>query len=147
MTDQTREQLVKDLIRDEGTGPIIKDRLMPYEDTTGHITIGFGRNLGDRGISLHEAEFLLHNDVKDTLRELNEALPWLADLDEVRQRVVANMAFNMGVPKLLEFRTTLRAIKHHDFELAAAGMRTSLWYRQTKSRAERLITMMRTGAD
>jgi lysozyme len=145
MTDQTREQLVLDLVRDEGTGPIHKDRLMPYLDSTGHLTVGFGRNIDERGISLHEAEFLLHNDVKDTLRELNERLPWVADLDPVRQRVLANMAFNLGVPGLLEFKRTLKAVKLGDYALAAEGMRESLWYRQVKSRGERLAVMMKTG--
>ena len=44
--------LKEQLIRDEGT------RLKPYTDTTGHLTIGFGRNLSQVGISLAEAEYL-----------------------------------------------------------------------------------------
>lgn len=145
MTEQTREQLVMDLVRDEGTGPMIKGRLMPYQDSTGHLTVGFGRNLEDRGLSLDEAEVLLHNDVKDTLRELNFALPWVADLDPVRQRVIANMAFNMGVPKLMEFRATLRAVKGGEYGVAAEGMKASLWFRQVKGRGVRLVEMMKTG--
>ena len=37
-------------------------RLKPYTDTTGHITIGYGRNLSACGISKEEAEFFLKSN-------------------------------------------------------------------------------------
>jgi lysozyme len=145
VTDETVSELVADLVRDEGTGPMIRGRLMPYTDSTGHLTIGFGRNLEDRGISLEEAEMLLRNDLKDVQREMAEAFPWAMFLDPVRQRVLANMLFNMGLPKLQGFHSTLRAMKAGDYTTAADQMRRSLWYGQTKRRAERLVQMMQTG--
>ena len=136
-----RAALVANLIRDEGI------RLKIYQDTVGKWTIGIGRNLSDRGISRDEAMTLLHNDIDSHLREVRAALPWFDALDEVRQRAVVNMAFNLGVPKLMEFRNTLQAIADGDWRKAAAGMRASLWAKQVGARAERLAQMIERGKE
>ena len=34
----------------------------PYLDTVGKVTIGYGRNIGDNGISLEEAQIMFNND-------------------------------------------------------------------------------------
>lgn len=143
-----KTRLIQQLKLHEGS------RLKPYRDTVGKLTIGVGRNLDDRGLSNDEVDYLLNNDVNVHVAELLKALPWVADLDEVRQRVLVDMAFNMGVPKLLTFKQTLAAVKRGDYWLAAEGMRASLWARQVGDgpggafdRAERLCEMMRTGRD
>ena len=51
------ESMIGMLKRHEGL------RLKPYQDTIGKLTIGYGRNLDDRGISKEEAEYLLRNDI------------------------------------------------------------------------------------
>ena len=48
-----RVRLHSELIRDEA------NRLKPYRDSVGKLTIGIGRNLDDRGISKEESFFLL----------------------------------------------------------------------------------------
>ena len=52
------DELVKRLKLDEGTGPVKKGRLMPYNDSEGYLTIGYGRNIHSRGISDEEAEII-----------------------------------------------------------------------------------------
>jgi hypothetical protein len=42
-------------------------RLKPYRDTVGKLTIGFGRNLEEKGISQLEAEFLLYQDIEQSI--------------------------------------------------------------------------------
>jgi lysozyme len=120
-------------------------RLKPYKDTVGKLTIGYGRNLTDRGLTEVEAEFLLDNDIKGHSEELVKALPWLVDLDPARQAVLVDMAFNLGVPGLLKFKNTLRAVREGRFEDAAKGMLASKWARQVKGRAVRLAQVMKTG--
>jgi lysozyme len=122
-------------------------RLKPYRDTVGKLTIGVGRNLTDRGISPAESDVLLANDIDEHMRELLLAAPWIAELDEVRQRVLVDMAFNLGVPGLLKFKSTLAAIKDGRYDDAAKGMLKSLWAKQVKGRATRLAEMMRSGID
>ena len=72
----------------------------PYTDTVGKLTIGVGRNLDDRGLSEHEIDFLLQNDIQLVEEELTEWWPHWRALNQTRQLVVADMMFNMGRPRL-----------------------------------------------
>ncbi|QGZ66342.1 hypothetical protein FAZ98_31610 [Paraburkholderia acidisoli] len=72
-------------------------------------------------------------------------LSWWRQLDEVRQRVIANMCFNMGIDKLLGFAHMLAALKLHNFAVAAAEMKNSKWFGQVGDRAVRLCSAMSTG--
>ena len=55
------------------------------------------------------------------------------------------MAFNMGVPTLLEFRRMLGALAEKDWDGAAVEMLDSKWARQVGSRANELSELMRRG--
>lgn len=127
------------LMRDEGL------KLFPYHDTTGNLTVGFGRNLGERGISSAEAEIMLDNDIASTIREVEKELPWVADLDPARHAVIIGMAFNLGLVGLLAFRRMLRAVEAREWAEAAAHMLDSLWAHQVGERASRLSRQMHTG--
>lgn len=129
-----------ELMLDEGV------KLKPYRDTVGKLTIGVGRNLDDVGISQGEAARLLDGDIQRTAGALDTALPWWRNLDEVRQRVLLNMAFNMGVAGLLGFKNTLAALQAGKYEAAAAGMLASKWAQQVGQRAQRLANMMQKGS-
>lgn len=131
--------LREQLIRDEGI------RLKPYKDTVGKWTIGAGRNLSDKGISLSEVEVLLDNDIRDTMIQVGERLPWVIDLDEARRGVIYNMAFNLGVGGLLGFRKTLEHVQLGEWALAAIEMLNSQWAQQVGPRAHRLARQMETG--
>lgn len=145
MTDDARAAWARDLIHDEGTGPIINGRLMPYTDSEGYYTLGFGRCIELRGISLEEAHYMMLADMNDVLQEMAQAFPWALDMNDVRQRVFASMLFNLGVTKLKKFHATLGAMKAGDYVTAAAQMRQSLWAKQVKGRAVRLARQMETG--
>jgi lysozyme len=134
-----RTAMVRQLRLHEG------ERLKPYRDTVGKLTIGVGRNLEDRGITAQESAMLLANDISREERELINALPWVAQLDEVRQRVLLDMAFNMGIVGLLAFKRTLATIQAGDYQAAASMMLDSRWAKQVGQRAERLSRMMATG--
>jgi lysozyme len=123
------------------------ERLKPYRCTAGKLTIGVGRNLEDRGITAEESAYLLGNDIARFEAELFRALPWASSLDDVRQRVLLDMAFNMGMAGLLTFKNTLATIKAGDFEKAAGMMLESKWAKQVGQRAERLSRMMFTGKE
>jgi lysozyme len=141
MDAASMSQLQKQLILHEGC------KLTAYRDSVGVITIGIGRNLQHRGITQEEALMLLRNDISATLTAMRKELPWTIALDDVRQRVLCDMAFNMGVGQLLEFKRTLAAVKAGDYEAAADMMLDSRWASQVGERARRLARMMRTGKD
>ena len=134
-----RDRLIRHLIRDEGL------RLKPYVDTVGKVTIGIGRNLTDNGISEGEAYAFLENDLDKVEEALDRSLPWWRGLDAVRQEVLQNMAFNLGIGGLLGFKNTLAAVRAGLWTNAARGMRASKWARQVGARAGRLASAMETG--
>ena len=141
MSGPSMESLIRELTRDEGL------RLKPYKCTAGKTTIGVGRNLDDVGISPDEAEILLRNDIARAEEGLDVALPWWRTLDPVRQRVMVNMAFNLGIAGLLGFKNTVELIRCGEYLDAAQHMLASKWARQVGPRALRLATMMRDGGD
>lgn len=135
----------------ESTGPTKPDpqypkqkRHYPYRCPAEKLTIGFGRNLEDRGISEGEAHFMLVNDVQDAVRYLSDTYTWYLQLSDCRQVVLTDMCFNLGETKFRAFRKMLAALKLGDYERAADEMVDSRWYKQTKTRAKRLVKMMRT---
>lgn len=121
-------------------------RSKPYKDTTGHLTIGYGRNLDTKGISKDEAEHMLDNDIKDVVKPL-EKYEWYNKLDPIRQKVLIDMGFNLGIPGLLKFKKMIAALKKDDYKKAAGEMANSRWSTQVHSRAYRLIMMMKNGKD
>jgi len=119
-------------------------RLKPYTDTVGKLTLGIGRNLEDKGITEQEALFMLNNDVNYFYTNLKKILPWIARLDDARQNVLVNMAFNLGVAGLMSFKNTLRLIESGHYIAAASAMLDSKWAKQVGYRAEELAEQMRT---
>ena len=119
-----------------------------YQDSLGYWTIGVGRLIDERKGGLlypDEIDYLLTNDIRRKTDGLNDALPWFHLLDEPRQAVLIQMAFQMGVKGLLAFSTTLSHVRVGRYAEAAVAMLESLWARQTPERAARLSKQMETG--
>lgn len=137
--------LVAELRRDEGV------RYEPYFDVVGVKTVGVGHNLKAKPLGLiypiddELVDRILLLDIADVFEELDDRLPWWRELSDVRQRVIANMAFNLGVDGLLGFKNTLAAVKDGRYDDAASGMMASKWARQVGARAVRLANMMQKG--
>ncbi len=131
--------LKEQLMRDEGL------KLRAYRDSVGKWTIGIGHNLEDRSISMSAAQLIFEDDVAAIKGELQKYLPWTDALDEARAGVLLNMAFNLGIGGLLEFRNMLAALQAGNFENAAAEMLKSKWAKQVGQRAQRLSVQMVTG--
>jgi len=131
--------LKQELVRDES------ERLKPYHCTAGKLTIGVGRNLDDVGLSVDESAYLLGNDIARVMAELDKALPWWRGLSEVRQRALANMAFNLGVPRLKGFARMLAALQAGQWDEAATQALASKWAQQVGDRAKRIATMIKEG--
>ena len=140
MTEALMNRIKAQLVRHEGL------RLKPYRCTAGKLTIGIGRNLDDRGISQKEAYAMLERDIQDCEQWLIDEIPEVYNkLDEVRQSVLLNMCFNLGIKGLLGFKNTLDFIGAGDWERAANNMLASKWAKQVGMRAIELSEMMRKG--
>jgi lysozyme len=134
-----RTLLQKMLIRQEGY------RRHVYTDTTGHSSIGFGRNLAAKGISTDEAIVLLNDDIQDTIHALVSHIPWYVDMNEARQSALISMAFNLGIDGLLQFHEMLSALKSEQWLLAHARCLDSLGAKQAPERYTEIANIFLTG--
>jgi lysozyme len=155
MTPNNEMVLVDELRRDEGV------RYLPYLDSKGIPTVGVGHNLRAKPIPAGwnypltdmQVDQLLSEDLDDVYEDLDRSLPWWRALDAVRQRVICNMCFNMGIGRLLGFAKMTAAARTRDYTRAAVEMLDSKWAREhvgigtaaKPGRALRLANMMRDG--
>ena len=147
-----KPMLIAELERDEGIrGSVYDDatgqEIRPGNVVKGNPTIGVGHNCNARPLSQPEIDLILRNDISEVEMGLDQHFPWWRNMNDVRQRVILNMAFNMGLPTLCQFKTTLADMQAGYWQDAAAGMRASLWFRQVGARAERLAKMMEAWAN
>lgn len=89
---------------------------------------------------------MLENDVKKVQKVL-ASQAWFSNLSAIRQRVVTDMAFNLGTNGFFKFKKMIRAIENGNYNEAAKQMLDSKWSRQVGSRAIRLAEMMRKDTD
>ena len=115
-----------------------------YKCTAGKLTVGYGHNLEDTGLSPDEALYLLRNQlgkIRDALDGLGLLSPGHPSNQEI---VLFDMAFNMGLSGLLKFKKMLAAYHIADYETAAVEILDSAYGRgDTRRRAERNAVLMR----
>lgn len=121
----------------------------PWRDCTcpvkGNITIAAGVNI-DAGLSQAEAEWLTRQRIEAAENNAG-TFSWYPGLDPVRQEVVSDMLFNLGLPKFSGFQHLIAALAIQDFHAAAEEMRNSHWAQEVGDRAKRLAAMMEKGAE
>ena len=120
-------------------------RLFPYMCSVGKLTIGYGRNIEDTGISKEEAETLLKSDVDACVLALCDKTDYYLHLNEARQAVIVNMVFNLGWSRFNQFKNMIKAIRGGDYSLASIEMLDSKWSRQVGGRAKELAAIMKSG--
>jgi len=119
-------------------------RQFPYRCTEGKLTIGYGLNIEDRGITEKQASYLLEDEVKEYPEQLRSIIINYYGLSETRQAVLIDMLYNLGITRLSKFNNMILAIVKKDFDLAADEMLDSKWARRLKGRAIELSNIMRT---
>lgn len=136
------KNIVEQLRRDEG---VVEHA---YEDSLGYLTIGVGflidKKKGGR-IPEPVIDFWLQYEIREKRSELIASLPWFTKLDDARQSVLLNMAFNLGTTGLLSFKKTLALVESGKYSDAAKEMLNSRWANQVGKRADRLSRQMQTG--
>ena len=141
------EKLRKELEIDEGRVDEI------YNDHLGYPTFGIGHLVVE-----HDAEYgkeigtyvpenrvikAFEQDIETVLSDCNRLYEDFEDLPEEAQRVIANMMFNMGYPRLSKFEGMKSGVDARDWNQAADEMVDSRWYYQVINRANRLVERMR----
>jgi lysozyme len=114
-----------------GIGHLVRD-----EDPESGLPVGTSID-NDRVVEAFES------DIKTVLSDCNTLYPDFDDLPEEAQRVIANMMFNMGRPRLSKFKGMKSGVDARDWNRAADEMVDSRWYRQVTNRADRLVERIR----
>ena len=157
------------------------ERLTPYTDTLGNETVLVGYNVTARGweqighildrrivgpvpFTHDDAMAVLDYDIARVQQAVRTYAPWYDALNEVRQRVCVDLAFNIGL-SALGFKHTIAAVKTHDWSDAAVELHKAHWATQVepsadvtedaaqiqndrvRGRADRLAKMLLTGND
>jgi len=140
------EQLREELKVDEG----VKYEI--YLDHLGLPTCGIGHLIQSTdpehglevGTKIDEERVneLFDQDVEVTINECRLLYNNFDELPEEVQRIIANMMFNMGRPRLSRFHKMKQAVDSGDWSEAAAQMKDSRWYNQVTNRAQRLVDRM-----
>ena len=120
-------------------------RSHPYCDSVGKITIGVGRNLTDRGLSVPEIETLFENDMVIATDILDIWCPQWRTYSVNRRAALLSMAFNLGGPRLTGFKKMRAALMDEDFVAAALQAMQSKWARQVGKRASEISEMIQKG--
>lgn len=121
-----------------------------YKDTTGHLTIGVGWNLDVNGLPDSIIDQLLDLSIDRAKEDLDSLEPEWRDLTPDRQRVILNVAVNLGRVRFMQFHRFWSAINsylHGDSEAAldraALELEESLAARQTGDRYKHLAARLR----
>jgi lysozyme len=102
-------------------------------------------NLEDKGMPEPVARFALDYMINEIVTGFKKSLPFFSTLDDARQGVLVDMAFNLGMGGLYGFVDTLKLIKEKKYRLASYEMLNSEWASQVGNRATTLSRMMETG--
>jgi len=91
------------------------------------LTAGYGTLLN---FSQNEGTALVRTRLTAKIKELERRKPLVNKLPLEIQAVLAEMAYQMGVHKLLKFKKTWGYLEQHEYKKASAEMLDSAWYRQ-----------------
>ena len=119
-----------------------------YNDHLGYPTFGIGHLVVESDeehgkpvgtpISEERVNAVFDKDVAVMVDEAKKIFPNLDTLPEEAQQVIVNMTFNMGRPRLSQFKKFIAGVNAGDWDKAAVEMMDSRWAKQVGARAERL---------
>tara|TARA_B110000208_G_C11620487_1_gene377045 strand:+ start:94 stop:504 length:411 start_codon:yes stop_codon:yes gene_type:complete len=132
------ERLRKTITRHEGA------RLEMYQDSLGIWTIGVGHNIQEKGISDRVMNLMLEEDLHEAIDEVERNVSFFTEMPEQVQEALVNLSFNMGIPRLMQFKKTLAYLREGDFTSAASELLDSRYATQVGERAIEIADMIRT---
>jgi len=135
-------QLREQLKIDEGVKyEIYKDHLGYDTFGIGHLVVKedseFGKPVGTK-VSEDRVNEVFEKDVQKMIKEAKILFPNFDSLPEEVQQVIVNMTFNMGRPRLSNFKKFISYINENKWEEASKEMLNSAWAKQVGKRAQRL---------
>ena len=113
-----------------------------YKDSVDKLTIGWGRNIQDKGVSFDEAELMFENDLKNAINDIAD-FPWYIFAPDDVKKALVHMSFNLGLPRLLTFKKMIQALKNKNYRVAAMEVLDSKWALQVGQRAKDIALVIR----
>lgn len=142
----TLQRIKEDIERHEGNVPYV------YLDHLGYKTMGIGHLIRQsepeyllkvgQGVSKEAVDKYFENDLRIAI---DDAQRIFGDLNEHPQdviRVLVNMSFNLGYPRLNKFVKMKEAVAQKNYLKAADEMKDSRWYTQVGRRGPELFKLM-----
>jgi len=141
------EKIKEDLVKHEGYVAEI------YLCSENYPTFGIGHMVTEEdmeytwpvGTSVTDERILqvFHDDCNAACTDASALFLNFSSHPENVQRVLVNMAFNLGRSRLGKFKNMITAVNEGNYSKAADEMVDSKWYRQVKRRGEELVEIMR----
>ena len=139
----------------------IKTHIIKYEGwsnkvyicPTGHKTVGGGTNLESKGlqdkykVGQNIDNCLLNKwlkeDVKIAEQIANKQFKSFNSQPENVQIILISLAYNLGPNRIKKFKDFTAAIEKKDYINAAAELKDSRWYKQTKNRGIEYVEILK----
>ena len=147
LSEAVRETVKEDLIKHEG----YKDEI--YLCSEGIPTFGIGHAIKEHDIEYtwpvgspiekERIDNAFEADFEDACKDCEALFKNFAELPSQVQRVLVNMAFNLGRSRLGRFKKMVKAVDEGNFVEAANQMVDSRWYNQVGNRSIELENWMR----
>tara|TARA_B100000029_G_scaffold255063_1_gene251835 strand:+ start:267 stop:740 length:474 start_codon:yes stop_codon:yes gene_type:complete len=143
-----RKRLKEEITSDEGCV------LEVYKDHLGYPTVGVGHLILETDeeygmgvgtpITQTRSDELLFQDLGIVLKECEDRFHnnW-RDWPEEVKLIIANMAFNLGLTRLVKFKKMFEALNAGDYKKASEEGLDSKWAKQVYNRAKRLMNRLR----
>lgn len=127
--------------------------LTPKPDAKGMYAVGYGHDISEDEVDRHSpvtldwAQTTLQEDLEHAEYACTRSFSWWDDIPPLRQEVLTEMVFQMGMDGVSRFRRMLMALSIQDYAQAATQMLLSDWDIQTPARCEELARIMKTGVE
>ena len=120
-----------------------------YQDSLGYWTIGYGALIdAKKGGKLSEkiCSYILDEQIKEAAEGLKK-FDWFVMQDEVRQGVLIELCFNLGLTGLLLFKNMIACLDNKNYKAASTALSDSKWARQVQpSRVADIKKRLETGS-
>jgi lysozyme len=122
-----------------------------YEDSLGKATIGYGHLVTykdkfepNKKYPTEMLDELFEDDFQEAVNNADYFCKSNALIinDEAKQ-VIIEMVFQLGIGNVNKFQNMIKALQEQDYKTAGDEMINSRWYKQTKSRCQKLADIMR----
>jgi lysozyme len=113
---------------------------MPYQDTEGFDTIGYGTKLP---ITEREAGLILKHRLMQSEKQIDSK--WLAysRMPKDVQEMCLEMVYQMGIGGFMKFKKMIQALEKGDYDKAYDEGVDSKWYSQTPYRALKVLSILK----